>query len=110
MLTMSETESDKVVPRTKYYECHITIDPVDPFNDELQAHLKEVASRYGFRVAKLLMQKERLPNPDDSFMTARNASYHGMKKFMDLEHEELEKEGFHVRRKKIEAVVYDERF
>lgn len=110
MLTLTETENPNVVPAVKYYECHITIDPVDPYDAAKQAHLRDTASRYGFRVAKLIMQKERVPNPDDSFMTARNATYQGMKRFMDLQHRELEAEGFTVRRKKIEAVVFDERF
>lgn len=109
-LTLTEPEEIESVPRVKYYECHITLDPVDPNDDAKMAHLRDTAARYGFRVAKLLMVKERVPNPEDSFMTARNTTYLGMKRYMDLQHQELEAEGFNVRRKKIEAVVYDERF
>lgn len=100
----------KSIPRTKYYECHITIDPVDELDDERYSELRQLAGRYGFRVAELLMKKSRANNPEDSFMTARNVSYEGMKKFMELEASSLNEAGFNIRRMKIEAVVYDEHF
>ena len=39
-----------------YYECHVTIEPVF---DERRDLAEAIAKKYGFRLAKLLMQRNR---------------------------------------------------
>lgn len=93
-----------------YYECHITIEPV--FGDRLEAFQK-LCELFKFRVAKLLMQKERdsqgSRSDKDSFCTGHSLTYEDM----DLRMKELtialQTAGFEVWRRKIEYVIYDEK-
>ena len=92
--------------KTLYYESHVTIDPVQ--GEELES-FKEACSKYGFRVAKLLMQKgsELVPSNIDSFCTTRGES------FAEVTHRTVELVrhldgfGFVVRRYKVEATLID---
>lgn len=94
----------------KYYECHVTIEPV--FEDRLE-HLKLIASGYGFRVADLLMKRRKedteARSSKDSFCTARNLDFEVLRNNMSLFVQRLKVENFQVWRQKIEAVLIDER-
>lgn len=48
----------------RYYECHITIEPV--FDDRLSA-LKMIAGFFDFKVADLLMYKKAITDPEDGY-------------------------------------------
>ncbi len=54
-----------------YYECHITIAPTED-----HAAVENIGKNYGFRMAKLLMEKDgRLaPHNKDMFFSARSKS------------------------------------
>jgi len=94
----------------KYFECHITIEPV--FEERLTL-FKEISNKYNFKVADLLFQKRKEDNPTrsskDSFCTGRDKSYEVIKQKMDDLIQELKNNQFKVWRQKIEAVIYDER-
>jgi hypothetical protein len=84
-----------------YFESHITIDPVeDP------AKLKALVGSYGFRLAKLFMQKGQ-PSDLDSFMTAKDKNYHNLLKDTEDVVSLLIKKGYNVRRYKIENILLD---
>jgi len=87
-----------------YYESHVTVDPVE---DGEVDDLKEVASRYGFRVAKLLMRKGLAPSTDDAFMTARSQDSEDIRARTAAVVEALLSDGFGVRRYKVEEAVVD---
>jgi len=94
-----------------YYEAHITIDPV--FDARFE-QLSRVAKAHSFRVADLMMQKRREDTPErskyDTFMTSRDREYDGIVLRVRLCVAALRNDGFVVRRAKIEAALYDERF
>lgn len=93
-----------------YYESHITIDPVFDARRDMAA---QIASQFGFRLAKLIMRKheadEEQPSQDDTFMTGHSQD------MMDIAMrtrncvQRLNLEGFVVRRYKIEDTVVDSR-
>lgn len=88
-----------------YFETHITIDPVEEDREYL---LKGLASSFGFRVAELYMKKggrSRL----DSFMTTRGTDYEDVQQRTIACVETLQKEGYTVRRYKIENTLLDVR-
>ena len=91
-----------------YYECHITIDPFE--NEEQRDFVTNIVSTYGFRVAKLLMEKNGSESQTDAFMSARDVS------FVDLNYrtnellKNLQTYGIKVRRCKIEGIIRDDRF
>lgn len=94
-------------PTTEYYfECHITIDPVLDSTEVDQ--LKQTIATQDFRLAKLFMQKG-IPSNLDSFITGRHKDYETLLERMYKLVEELPKQGFHVRRYKIENVLLDVR-
>jgi hypothetical protein len=94
----------------KYYECHVTLEPV--FGGRLES-LKELAASHGFKPAKLLMQKRAESTPErsnkDTFCTGHSKSFDDIKERMNALTEALRNAGFAVWRRKIEAVVFDER-
>lgn len=98
------------IPDVKYYECHITVEPV--FGERLEL-LNELAVRYQFRVANLLFQRRATETPTrsnkDSFCTGRDQKYDDMKTRMEALVVSMEESGFQVWRRKIEAVILDER-
>jgi 50S ribosomal subunit-associated GTPase HflX len=88
-----------------YYECHLTIAPV--FNERLM-ELERLAGACGFKVAKLLMEKGR--STKDSFCTAHGKDFEELRSRMYQLSDDLNAAGFQLWRRKIEAVVLDERF
>lgn len=97
-----------------YYECHVTIEPVF---DERRDLAEAIAEKYGFRLAKLLMQRNRNETPErsdkDTFMTATaKPTPEGLELLsmqMGVMMVELEQQGFQVWRYKIEAALIDVR-
>lgn len=92
-----------------YYEAHVTIDPVIDV-DRLE-ELQHIASKYKFKVASLFMGKggNSRPSTFDAFMTAHS------KNLVDIKFQilglvrDLQRQGFPVRRYKIEDIVMDSR-
>lgn len=94
-----------MTPETKYYECHLTIDPVEGERLNL---FECTCSTYKFKVAKLLMQKGEL-NDKDAFCTGHSKEYSDIFQRMTWLNCHLLELGFTVRRYKIEAVIFDSR-
>lgn len=86
-----------------YYESHVTIDPVNDFH---RAELQKKVEAYGFRVAKLLMQKG-VPFDEDMFMTARSADEDDITVRTIGVVRALRAADYKVRRYKIELTVVD---
>lgn len=97
--------------KPKYFECHVTIDPV--FGDDLE-RFKEVSGIHRFKVAKLLMKKGKddtaEPSKMDAFATARSDNYRKMLGDLEQYIWHLSQSGFIIRRAKIEAVLLDVKF
>lgn len=96
---------------TKYFESHITIEPV--FGERLDLFEKLCRDK-NFRAAKLLMQKDRKDTGErsskDSFCTGHDKVYGSLfLRMLDLK-ESLKMNGFEVWRCKIEAILFDEKF
>lgn len=95
----------------QYYEAHVTIEPVF---DEKREEADKIASENGFRLAKLLMQREResteLRSDKDTFMTSTSTELHVIVdntfKLIDA----LKASGFKVWRYKIEDTLIDSRY
>lgn len=104
---MSETA---LLHDVKYFESHITIEPV--FGERLE-RFKVIAAEYGFKAADLLMQKQRADTPTrsdkDTFCTGRGQNKKALELYMSALVKRLQGEGFQVWRYKIEAVLIDER-
>lgn len=92
-------------PTRLYYESHITIDPV--FNEQKEA-ADILARRFGFRLAKLLMQKGQ-ESELDTFMTAHAKVYEDILERTRSCVRALGDAGFVVRRAKIEDTLLDTR-
>lgn len=94
-----------------YYECHITLAPV--FGEELD-RLKGITEFHRFKVADLLMQRHKHEKPElskkDSFCTGRDVSYDTLFSRMMECSNAMTQNGFQVWRRKIEAVLWDEKF
>lgn len=97
-----------------YYESHITISPV--LDEERLTELREIASRFGFRVADLLMKKRDVDTPQrsmyDTFLSTRVNNNKPGARDKCLGHTllcctALRDKGFDVWRYKIEAVIID---
>lgn len=99
-----------MLPETKYFESHVTIEPV--FGEQLR-DVQVIASIFEFKVADLLMQRRAKDTPErsakDTFCTGRHKNYETLFRLMTNLAKELEISGYKVWRQKIEAVVYDER-
>ena len=89
------------------YECHVTTEYVNP-DDFRFKELTVLAPIYGFRVAKLFMQKGT-PSNIDTFMTAHSDSFHRLRRDMGEMVESLRRHDFQVRRFKIEEILLDSR-
>jgi hypothetical protein len=91
-----------------YYECHITVEPVF---EETREELSTIAKPFGFRLAELLMQKNREHDPIrstyDTFMTAHSKNYEDIFQRMKNCVAAIEAEGFKVWRYKIEDTLFD---
>lgn len=92
----------------KYYESHVTIEPV--FGERLEL-FAQVCSTYKFKAAKLLMQKDRADTPErsnkDTFCTGHANNYDDLHKRMTELRIALTALRFAVWRYKIEAVLLD---
>lgn len=88
-----------------YFESHITIDPVP---EVLRSFAQRCASKYNFKLAKLLMDKG-VDSPLDTFMTAHSRSRSDIIERTKLMVLDLQQAGFIVRRYKIEDTVVDSR-
>lgn len=97
--------------KENYFECHITIEPV--FEDELSL-VSSLARQYGFRPAKLLMQKRKNDTPTrsrhDTFLTGRGYDLDDLSARMSLTIEAIQDVGIVVWRYKIEETVFDSRY
>lgn len=93
-----------------YYESHVTIEPVFDLRRVLAGN---VASRYGFRLAKLIMRKDsadaEMPSTDDTFMTANDKNLERLKVATIGLVLQLKSCDFQVRRYKIEDTILDSR-
>jgi hypothetical protein len=100
-----------VIPNALYYECHITIEPV--FDHKLE-EFKELCTLHRFKAANLLMQKRKEDKPErsskDTFCTAKSKEYQSLFCDMETMTHVLYQCGFTIWRRKIEAVLYDEKF
>ncbi len=93
---------------TKYYESHVTIDPVI---DAYKRQLTELAEAFKFKVADLLMSKEGhlVASDHDMFMTGHSHDYELLNRNMIALVLALAEQGYKVRRYKMEAVIFDSR-
>lgn len=88
-----------------YFEAHITIDPVpEEGRDAVQA----LGMPWGFRLAKLLMQKGE-PSNIDTFMTAHGRDLDDMRRRVTGMVIDLQRTGYTVRRYKVEDTIFDSR-
>lgn len=85
-----------------YYECHVTIEPV--FGKRLE-EFKQLCTIWGFRVAKLVMEKG--PNRKDSFCTGRSKSVEDLELRMSNLIIALQRCEFKIFRYKIENCILD---
>lgn len=95
---------------TKYFESHITIEPV--FGHRFDS-FQMCCAEFNFKVATLLMQKNRTETEQrsnkDSFCTGHSKTYDDIhERMMGLVHY-LTENGFEVWRYKIEAILLDEK-
>lgn len=88
-----------------YYEAHVTLDPVP---SSIRHEAAAIAEKYGFSIAKLLMDKG-VPSQLDTFMTARSQDYRLIEGNTINVVTELQDEGYVVRRYKIEDTLLDSR-
>lgn len=95
-------------PQSIYYESHVTVEPV--FGERLE-DFKQIASFHGFKVAKLLMEKDGdlIVSQRDSFCTGHSKHYLDIHNRMTSLCNELESKNFILKRYKVEAVVFDKR-
>lgn len=94
-----------------YFECHVTIDPVYGAKYE---GFKRICDSLGFKIANLVMKRSSVtarerPNEEDEFCTARDSNYDDMRERMKQLIEVLQRNGFRVRRYKIEDTLIDSR-
>lgn len=96
-----------MTPEPIYFECHITIEPVE---GERFALFEHICSKWEFKPATLLMQKTKDPSKLDSFCTGKNKQYLPLANRMYWMLEDLGQESFKVYRYKIEAILLDQRY
>lgn len=93
---------------TLYYEAHVTIEPTF---DEKLTQLQEIAGKFYFRVADLLMQKRTEDTPErsknDTFATTRHKNWEVILARVISFIAELQANGFKVWRYKIEDTLLD---
>jgi hypothetical protein len=88
-----------------YFEAHITIDPVP---EEQRPVVQTLGNPWGFKLAKLLMQKGE-PSKIDTFMTAHGGDSDDVGRRVRGMVIDLQRHGFNVRRYKVEDTLYDSR-
>lgn len=93
-----------------YYECHITIEPL---SEELMPEVRQVAEQFGFKIARLLLQRREEDTLErskyDTFMTAKGKNYEDLEARMYGCVQELQMFGYKVWRYKIEDTILDVR-
>lgn len=93
-----------------YFECHVTIEPV--FEQKLE-DVKEIAAKYGFRVAELLMKKRATDSEFrsryDTFCTGHSKHYDDIQLRMLKLVFDLTEKRYLVWRYKIENTLLDVR-
>lgn len=93
-----------------YYEAHVTIEPIF---DDLREGAAVTAQQYGFKLAKLLMQKRTEDAPErskyDTFMTSHDYNLEEITKRTKHLVRALQAAGLVVWRYKIEDIVVDSR-
>jgi len=91
-----------------YYECHVTIEPLDEYHAE---RVKKLAAYYKFILADLLMKKRDSDTLErsryDTFLTSRHKDYNILKERMVSLIDNLRTNGFIVWRYKIEDTIMD---
>jgi len=94
-----------MIPEGKYFESHVTIEPV--FGADLE-DVKHIASWFGFKVADLLIKKRKEDTAErsanDTFCTARDKDFDKLKKRMRELQFALWYSGYKIWRAKIEWV------
>jgi hypothetical protein len=101
--SFERTNTEAMFQTDLYFECHVTLEPVDGFRLEL---LKEIAARYRFRVAELLMRNGQISR-DDAFCTSRAKNYQELIDRLRHFCLALRSESFVVYRYKIENTLLD---
>lgn len=92
-----------------YYESHVTIDPVF---DDLKYRVALTATKYSFKVAKLMLRRDATHSEeyiDDAFMSARGNDYQELEARTTCLILDLKVYGVVVRRYKIESTLLDSR-
>lgn len=87
----------------KYYECHVTTDP--PQNEKA---FIDLCTQHGFRPATLYKENGALHGLD-AFTTKRDSDLERLNASMGAFTWDLNVAGINWRRRKIEAILYDER-
>lgn len=98
----------KLLMNVIYYECHITIDPFE--NEDQRKFVADLIAPNGFRVAKLIMEKNGPESTEDAFMSARDISFVDLNYRANIVVDDLRRYGINVRRCKIEGIIRDERY
>jgi hypothetical protein len=88
-----------------YFEAHITIDPVP---EDGRAAVQVLGDRWGFKLAKLLMEKGK-PSNLDTFMTGHGKLLDDMRRRVTGMVTDLQVAGYRVRRYKVEDTLFDSR-
>ncbi len=92
------------------YECHITIEPV--FGDKLE-EAKVLGLQWGFRPAKLLLQRRKEDTEErsknDTFLTSHDERYDNLRDRMIGMCRSLNAADYKVWRYKIEYIMLDSR-
>jgi hypothetical protein len=96
-------------PAWHYYECHVTIDPVD---GALLKEFTDICKENQFRVAALYMKKGTTLSPSDvdQFCTSRHTQYDVLYRRMLSLLWVLQGRGFVIRRYKIESTLLDSKY
>ena len=95
-----------------YLECHITLEPMD---EDRRAWINDLIKPYGFKLAKLLMQKRNVDTPErskyDTFCTAHAPPEEWTQLVVRMTSciKDLQSKDFKVWRYKIESVMMDSR-
>lgn len=94
------------MPTERYYEAHITIDPV---TGHKRKFIETTANTYGFRLAPLYIMQTGEEHKDDAFLSARNNSLSAMIGDVKGMCTVLLHHGIVIRRYKIEDTLLDSR-
>lgn len=90
--------------KVSYYESHVTIDPL--VTETMGVEVESKCAAYGFRLAKLYMEKGR-PSETDAFMTTRSYEFGDIQTRTVGFVKSLQSAGIVIRRYKIELTLID---